>query len=226
MKQENKIISKEVSNASLYLAEALQRLVDHTIINHSENMKDIPDNIIQLSNKIEEISRKQQESLNSLESIKQVVENTVSSNELLEKAGQTNLLLGKEHYENHIIEPMLRSLFPVVDIIEDSRNHNNLCHCNSTKVLNSIYSQVLQFLSNYGIEIFSHSSGDKFDPRSMKPIKWEYSSDASLNKTVAKSLQPGFRFEQTRILRMETVSLFKHQQSETENNNFNERTEI
>ena len=226
MKQENKIISKEVSNASLYLAAALQEMMDSTIVNYSNGMEDVPGNIIQLSNKIEDISRKQQQSLNSFDTVKQLIENTVSANELLENAGQTNLLLGKEHYEVHIIEPMLRSLLPVVDIIEDSRKHNNFCHCSSTKVLDSIYSQVLQFLAGYGVEMFKHQPGDKFDPKNMKPIKWEFTSDASLNNTVAKSLQAGFRFEQTRILRMETVSLFKYKLSETENNNFNERIEI
>ena len=225
MKQENKIISKEVSNASLYLAAALQEMMGSTIVNYSNGIEDVPGNIIQLSNKIEEISRKQQKSLNSFDVVKQLIENTISANALLEKAGQTSLLLGKEHYEMHIIEPMVRSLLPVVDIIEDFRKHNQIYSSDAVCVINSIYSQVIQFVSNYGIEIFSHSRGDIFDPCSMKPIKLELTSDASLNKTVAKSLQAGFRFEQTRILRMETVSLFKYKPSETENNNFNERIE-
>lgn len=225
MKQENKIISKEVSNASLYLAEALQKIIDDTIVNHTNDLEAIPENIIQLSNKIEEISRKQQQSLNSFESVRQLIENTVSANVLLEKAGQTNFLLGTEHYEKHIIEPMLCSLLPVIDIIEDSRKHNQICSSDAVGVINSIYSQVIQFVSNYGIEIFSHSHGDKFDPRSMKPIKWELTSEASLNNTVAKSLQAGFKDGPTRILRMETVSLYKYKSSETDNNNFNERVE-
>ena len=51
MKQENKIISKEVSNASLYLAAALQEMMDSTIVNYSNGMEDVPGNIIQLSKK-------------------------------------------------------------------------------------------------------------------------------------------------------------------------------
>ena len=153
------------------------------------------------------------------------MENTVSVSNLLEKAGETNLLLGKQHYQEHIIEPMLRSLFPVFDIIADSRRHHDNSAGNTTSLTDSIYSQLRQFIANYDIEIIEHSSGDSFNPKTMKPIKWEITSQEHLEKSVAQSLQVGFRTGQTRILRPETVSLFKYQPSKTNSVNLNERTE-
>lgn len=225
MNEDNNIIQQEVSNASRNLAQAFQKLMENCIASYSQDLQAVPEQIVRLSNQISQVERKQQQSLNSFDSIRQLFENTVSANNLLEKAGQVNLLLGKQHYDKHITEPMLRSLLPVVDIIVDSRKHNKNCSCNSANVINSIYSQLLQFLSSYGVEIFTHSERDKFDPQSMKPIKWEYTAESSLDNSVARSLQAGFRLNQTRILRMETVSLFKYKPSETNNVNLIERTE-
>jgi len=221
MKDKSDIL-QQGSEAVCQLFQVLQQLIG---ISMSNCLQDMSGQIVQLSNQVSQVETKQQQSLNSFDSVRQLLENTVSANDLLEKAGQANLLLGRQHYEKHIIEPMLRSLLPVVDIIVDSRKHNKNCSCNSANVINSIYSQLLQFLSSYGIEIFTHSTGDKFDPQGMKPIKWEFTSEASLDNSVARSLQAGFRLDQTRILRMETVSLFKFKPSENESNNFNERTE-
>jgi len=123
--------------------------------------------------------------------------------------------LGKQYYQEHIIEPMLRSLFPVFDIIADSRKHHGDCSCNAMSLMDSIYSQLQQFLVNYDVEIFEHSAGDRFNPKSTKPIGWESTAEKHLENSIAQSLQAGFRLGQTRILRMETVSLFKYQPSKT-----------
>jgi hypothetical protein len=37
--------------------------------------------------------------------------------------------------------------------------------------MDSIYSQLLQFLANYGVEIFEHTTADSYDREIMKPIK-------------------------------------------------------
>jgi len=136
-----------------------------------------------------------------------------------------NQLLGQEHYDRHIIEPMLRSLFPVFDIIADSRNHHGHCGCNATGLMDSIHSQLLQFLANYDIEIIKHAVADSYNPKTMQAIKWEITSEKYLEKSVAQSLQIGFRLGQTRILRMETVSLFEYQPSKTNTNTLIERKE-
>ncbi|HEW78983.1 MAG TPA: nucleotide exchange factor GrpE [Phycisphaerales bacterium] len=222
MNEENDIQQEEISDAALQLAQAFQELMEECA---PDFPKEVSEQIVRLSNQISQIENKQQQSLYNFESIRQLLENTVSANSLLEKAGETNLLLGKQHYEEHIIEPMLRSLFPVFDIIADSRKHHGYCSCNAMSLMDSIYSQLLQFLANYGVEIFEHTTADSYDREIMKPIKWETTSQEHLENSIAQSLQAGFRLGQTRILRMETVSLYKHQPSKTNTNILIERIE-
>ena len=221
MNEESDIQQEEVSDTALQLAQAIQELTEEYETDFPE---EVSEQIIRLSNQISQVENKQQQSLNHLESIRQLLENTVSAGNLLKKASETNLLLGKQHYQEHIIEPMLRSLFPVFDIIADSRRHHDNSAGNATSLTDSIYSQVRQFIANYDIEIIEHSSGDSFNPKTMKPIKWEITSQEHLEKSVAQSLRVGFRTGQTRILRPETVSLFKYQPSKTNINKLIERT--
>ena len=222
MNEESDIQQEEVSDTALQLAQAIQELMEEY---ETDLPQEVSEQIVRLSNQISQVENKQQLSLNHFESIRQLLENTVSTNNLLEKASEANHLLGKQHYQERIIEPMLRSLFPVFDIIADSRKHHGYCSCNAMSLMDSIYSQLLQFLANYGVEIFEHTKADSFNREIMKPIKWETTSQEHLENSIAQSLQAGFRLGQTRILRMETVSLFKYQPSETNSITLNERTE-
>ena len=222
MNEESDIQQEKVSDAALRLAQAIQELMEEYEADFPE---EVSEQIVCLSNQISQVERKQQQSLHHFESIRQLLENTVSANNLLEKAGEVNLLLGKQHYDEHVVDPMLRSLFPVFDIITDSRKHHGHCGYNATDLMDSIHSQLLQFLVNYGVEIFEHSTGDSFNPKTMKPIKWENTPEKHLENSIAQSLQAGFRLGQARILRMETVSLYKHQPSKTNTNILIERVE-
>ena len=215
MNEESDIQQEEVSETAWQLAQAIQELMEE---HESDLPQEVSEQVVRLSNQVSQLENKQQQAINHLESIRQLLENTVSTNNLLEKAGQANLLLGKQHYDEHIIEPMLRSLFPVFDMIADSRKHHGDCSCNAMSLMDSIYSQLLQFLANYDVEIFEHSPCDSFNPKSTKPIDWEITSEKHLENLIAQSLQAGFRLGQARILRMETVSLFKYQPSETNTN--------
>ena len=211
-------ISQQGSDAALQLFQVLQKLIDASL---SSYLQDMPGKIVQLSNQVSQIETKQQQSLYDFESIKQQLESLVSMNNLLENASETNHLLGNEHYNQHIIEPMMRSLIPIFDLIADFRKH----HPDSNyKAMDSVYSQLQQFIANYDIEIIEHAAGDRFNPKTMKPIKWEITAEEHLEKSVARSLLIGFRSEQ-RVLRMETVSLFKYQASETNSVNLIERVE-
>lgn len=183
----------------------------HLLEGDFSRAEDFSQKILHLSNQQAQLERMQTESLYRLETLKQVVAGMVSSSILLEKIGETNVMLGRQHYDERIVEPMVRSLLPVFDMIDDYRKHHDLC-CNQSGLTDSIFSQLLQFISNYGIEMFSHSSGDDFDPKIMKPVGWESTSQEDIANSVARSLQCGFRLGESRILRQETVRLFKYEQ--------------
>ena len=220
MKKESNIM-QQGSDAVLQLFQVLQQLIGTSMTNC---LQDIPGQIVQLSNQVSQVETKQQKSLCDIESVRQQLGNLTSTNKLLENAGETTQLLGQEHYNQHIIEPMVRSLFSIFDLIADSHKHSDFS-CKEMGPMDSIYSQLQQFIMNYGIEIIKHTTEDSYDPKPMKPIKWEITSEKHLEKSVARSLQIGFKLGQTRVLRMETVSLFKYQPSETNSITLNERIE-
>jgi len=222
MNEESDIQQEEVSETALQLAQAIQELMEEY---EPDFPQEVYEQVVRLSNQVSQLENKQQQSINHLESIRQLLENAVSANNLLEKAGEANLLLGKQHYHEHIIEPMLRSLFPIFDIIADSRKQHVDCSCNAMSLMDSIYSQLQQFVANYDVEIFEHSQGDNFDPKTMTPIKWEITPEKHLENLIAQSLQAGFRLGQARILRRETVSLYQYQPSKTNSVTLIERTE-
>lgn len=112
MNEESDIQQEEVSEAAWRLAQAFQELMEEYATDFPE---EVSEQIVHLSNQISQVERKQQQFLHHFESIRRLLENTVSANNLLENAGKANQLLGQEHYDQHIIEPMVRSLFAVID---------------------------------------------------------------------------------------------------------------
>ena len=141
-------------------------------------------------------------------------------NSLLENAGKINHLLSQQHYDDHIIQPIVRSVFPLFDIIEDARK----CYDNS-RIFDALLCQLRQFLAVYNVKVIKHSINDKFDPKLMKPIKWLPTADQLQDGLVAESMQIGFCLNSERILRLETVALFKCQPSEINSINLNQGAE-
>lgn len=209
------------SDAILQLFQVLQQLTAASMTNC---LQDMPRQVTQLSNQVSQVETKQQQSLYNLESVKQQVEKLTSTNKLLENASETNHLLGKEHYDEHVIQPVVRSLFPVLDLIEDARKHWS----NSKRIIelfNVIWSQMEQFLAIYDVHVIKHAAKDEFNPQIMKAILWVPIDKKRLDGRVAESLQIGFQLGQIRMLRLETVSLFKYQPLETNSITLSERIE-
>ena len=139
-----------------------------------------------------------------LQAIRDQMGALAESNELLENANQTNRLLGGQFYEERIIGPMVRGLFPLMDLICDAlRRPDSDC-----QYLSALQAQLEQYLAGYGIEAFSHEVRSPFDPKTMKPLQTATTGEPDLDGLVAESLQCGFRTPE-RIWRLETVSLYK-----------------
>ena len=179
---------------------------------------------MQLLHQANKIETKQQQSVYDFESIKQQLENRASVSKLLENASEMNHLLAKQHYDEHVIQPMVRSLFPVLDLIEDARKHWSSSQ-QVTELFDAVWSQMEQFMAVYDVHVIKHGTNDKFNPQTMKPVKCIAIGDSQIDGCVAESLQVGFKFGKERMLRLETVSLFKFQPSQTKTIKLNERAE-
>ncbi len=210
-------IPEQSTDAALELFRCVRHLVDTSVKNCLQSM---PQQVMQMTGQLDKIQTAQQQSLFDLGSVKQQLETMTSMSLLLENAGKANHLLGTQHYDEHIIQPIIRSLFPVLDLIEDSYRYWTRSE-QETNLLKSIWRQMQQFLAVYDVFVIKYRATDKFDPKIMKPIKYVPTDDIQLDGQVAESLRIGFRLGSERVLRLETVALFKHQPSESNNDNVN-----
>jgi molecular chaperone GrpE (heat shock protein) len=147
------------------------------------------------------------------------LEGIIAQNRLLERASEEHARLSQEHYQEHIIAPMVRLLLPVVDALEETAKQDP-CHDQSpgeaavSSVIEQIGTYLTQFLSSYGIEQVRHQPGAVFDPKLMKPIRFITSGRKELTGRVAASMQMGFRQGIDRVLRFESVALYHYPSEE------------
>ena len=139
-----------------------------------------------------------------LQAIKDQIAALAVSRELLANANRTNRLLGDQFYQERIIEPMVRGLFPIIDMVCDALERPGT----DREYLLGLRAQLEQYLGGYGIESFSCEACSPFDPKTMKPLQTAATNEADLDGLVAESLRCGFRTTE-RLLRPETVSLYK-----------------
>jgi len=145
-----------------------------------------------------------------LQDISKQIEVFAANGELLKNVNQTNRLLGSQFYEQRIVQPMVRGLFPLWDLICEGSPKLDATQPDIESLqlyISALRVQLEQFFACYRIESFSHKVLAEFDPKTMKPIKQVQIENGELNGLVAESLQCGFRIQE-RILRLETVSLF------------------
>lgn len=211
---------------AVLLSRALSQLID---MSDDRASRGFAEHTMLLLCRMGQVETKQQQSIYSLEAVKKQLEALLSNKKLLENASSTNQLLGKQHYEDHIIQPLVRSVFPVFDIIEDARKSWKAAGKEMDKqvleFIDAVRTQLKQLLVNYDVHIIKHKSKDLFEPQQMKPVKWISTDKRMLDGRVADSLQIGFKSGHQRVLRLESVSLFKYQPSETKTVTSNERIE-
>ena len=144
-----------------------------------------------------------------LQDISKQIEAFAANGELLENVNQTNRLLGSQFYEQKIVQPMVRGLFPLWDLLCEGSPKLDATQPDddSQLYLAALRVQLEQFLTCYGVESFNHDPGSPFEPKVMKPLQTTPTNKTGINGLVAESLHCGFRIHE-RILRLETVSLF------------------
>ena len=195
--QENLDVGEKLSSA---LAELMSRSVNDSI-------SGLPEKLMQLDHELHKVQIKQQQFAYNFEAIKQSLEKLSANNTLLENASRANQHLTNDHYSQHIIEPMACSLFATIDLIEDAQSSSPQQPNN--ELGDAIKTQLLQFLAGYGIEVIRHKEGCEFDRKLMNPVNTVSTQDKNLDGRIAKSLLSGFRWKDQKLLRAESVSLYK-----------------
>ena len=200
--------NEQFDTAAMVLGQALLRFLERS---NSRIAEKVLESLIPMASQLTKVETQQKQLNLQLGSIEKILGNLSSHSKLLENASQTNLLLGKQHYEDHIIQPMARSLFAVIDLVEDARKPRKDNNCqDQVELIEAIRGQLEQFLQNYGVEVIRHQPNTQFNRQLMKPVSRLSTTDKRLDGLVARSLQIGFRWNQQRLLRPESVSIYKY----------------
>ncbi len=202
--------NEQFDTAAMLLGQALLQFLERS---NSRIAEKVLENLIPMASQLTKIETQQKQSNFQLDSIEKVLSNLSSYSKLLENASQTNHLLSKQHYEDYIVQPMARSLFAVIDLIEDARKSCKDNTQDQVELIKVIKVQLEQFFQNYGIKVIRHQPGSQFNPQLMKPVSKVTTTDKSLDGCIAKSLQAGFIWNQQRLLRPESVSIYKFAQT-------------
>lgn len=124
----------------------------------------------------------------------------------LEHASRRQTLLTENHIRQHVLDPVARGLFPLVDHLRDARRGELNCSSSET-LISGLLTQVLEILSSHGVELIEAQVGDPFCPTQMRPMRKKPTSTSEQDRRVASVLQVGFRRDQT-VLRHQAVELF------------------
>ncbi len=208
---------------AVILSQALQQVIETA---HQNSTQDMAEQNIPMLYQMGQVETKQQQCLHHLEALGKQLQTLTANHKLLENAGRSNDLLGQQHYQQHVLEPLLRSVFPVFDLIRNAMDALEDKSSQFQNILQTVWSQLEQFLVNYDVHIIQHTAGDVFDPKTAKPMKWQPTTDQALDRHICESLQIGFRWGQERILRQESVSLYKFEADETNTHTSTERIEL
>jgi molecular chaperone GrpE (heat shock protein) len=208
--------SRRIIAAFIIRLAVLEKQVNAITSEHQENAKWLSSQLIELQGKVGQVSSCQQQLVYSQEAVEKQLTSVLQQIKLLENAASENHLLSQQHYQKHIIEPMVRSLFPVLDMIEDIKRSSQQPEYPKdsaiSEVIDCVGEYIRQFLASYGIDSIEHEYGAAFEPQVMKPVKLILTEKVNLDRRVAKCLQAGFRLKDTEVLRLESVALFKYQE--------------
>lgn len=174
--------------------------------------------------KLEEIQSLQGRSLQSLErfTLKQTeaVEALYGKQDCLEQTSRQQTLLSEQHYQQHVIEPLVRRVFPLIDmLLETASGSNGEQFPNAqTDLLEALRVELYELLAGYGIELIRATTGSPFEGKIMKPVRFVPTPRARKDKKIESVVRPGFRRGE-RILRPVMVAVYRFEDSKQISNN-------
>ena len=232
---QGKVDGKETANIDSHFREAaimLNKAIIHLFCGIDNSLSEkLQTHNLQISSQLGQIETGQKQITYSLETLRNKVDDLCSLKNLLEQEGQSKRILTNQHYEEHVIQPIAKALAPITDMVEDARKtlrpSEDPSDDGCMDLVDAIYSQLKQFFTNFGVESISHKPNTRFNPKLMKPVKVVPTANIDLDGCVAESLLTGLMLNKERLLRPESVSLYKHKAVEEQNIlTLNERMDV
>ena len=120
---------------------------------------------------------------------------------------------GELHWEEHIVQPLVTQLFPLVDLVLGFRAAERARAGGKNErdsAFKAIQTMLDDFLATYGIECFVPRVREVFDPVSMKAVKVMATDVKALHNHVQGTVQAGFRRGRT-VLKPASVVLLRQE---------------
>lgn len=110
--------------------------------------------------------------------------------------------LTDQHFEARVIEPLVRRIFSVIDLLGPDRppHQTDESRRTSADVQNAIRTELLALLAGYGVEPVGSEPGSHMDPRLMRPARTRWTDDHALDMTVAECVRTGRLFIDTGLV--------------------------
>ena len=206
-----------VNDPAILLAQGLSRSLE---LEREHVHQEIGHQTASLLVELGQIRTAQQQLMHQLQAVQTQAETFLSTNQLLEEASRQNHILSEQHYDDHVIGPMIRALFPVLDIVYDAvkscESESEPTSSRFSSFVKAIWTQLQQFLLLHDVEIVCHPARTRFDARIMRPVKTHVTDSRDLDGLVVRCLQIGFRQGSERLLRPETVSVSRYRPGQFE----------
>ncbi len=161
---------------------------------------------------LEKVSQRQDQQACCLETVVHQIRTLESLEEMIKQSVTMNRSLSQQHFENHVIMPMVRSVVSVVDLVSEGRAvWEKDDNSQFMDFVQAVETHLIQFLATYDVRLIRHKQLTPFNPRIMKPLKTVPTNFSKADKCVAQSLQMGIRLGKDRLLRHESVSVYQLQ---------------
>lgn len=174
--------------------------------------------------KLEEIHSLQGRSLQKLEGSvltqTEAVKALYGKQDCLEQTSRQQTLLSEQHYQEHVIEPLARRVFPLIDILSEAASGSNdkLISDAQLDLFEALTANMYELLADYGVEPIQTSAGGPFEAKIMKPVRFVPTLRARQDKTIESVVRPGFRRGE-QMLRPVMVALYRFKDSKQLSNN-------
>lgn len=130
-------------------------------------------------------------------------------NDLLENASKQQTQLTEEHYSSHVVEPIARRLFLLIDLADQVRNGRGEAERDDEHFIAGFRSQIVETLQLLGIEEIQ-TTNDQFDAAIMRPARICKTDDPIKRNRIREIVRPGFRRGE-RVMRELSVTVYKYQ---------------
>ena len=202
------------------IAQAIVQLLamPQTLEQIQESLDEQNKRIVQLEKAQIRQGQTLQESEGSIQKLTQGIEAFYQRQQCVEQASERLSLLSQQHYDRHVIEPLTRRVFPLMDMLSEASQNSEEQH---SDILEAVQADLHELLAGYGVEPISVSAGGAFDAKTMQPVQLIPTHRKTEDKAIQSMIRPGFRCDK-RILRPAMVVMYRFEGSKHISRNLGE----